>query len=570
MGNAISNTVKKVKKAVYEWIFDPDYDPSLEDICPDLGRIQNITHDLYNKINRNFVDNFDALESELSKHFYDKLFHGIGNINDSDALRNFSNKFTQFINCSEYFYLTKVGDINRDFLMDNILSRYSEKIPKHKDLFATTYRTVGRAEWDSDCLFPYMHVSEEKWKHQAVVDHGEKIANDIKKNINNMKGEYPKAFNSDKDQSVKDMIELCWPSDNNIDIDKTKKFSKYYCYGYIYDLMIDLIDILDLYYEYLIRALSNSDLAYDTFYQDRWEEHRQNNMYKTWPRHGRLSKNLKEAWLLGILFKYRLDNRFETMKENMISKKKRLIEIFKRLRAISYKLEHIDCQILGSVPENAIIQNNDTLKFKLLRNGNDLDTDGEEVIIRLGNFGFTDWMSLGRKIIEKLPSDITIRTILPTSNQNQDNDEIDINSQINADIFQGLGGTGNSRQYNGKVYILFESDFKFKIMQSRLFHLLLNSDTEKESIHNDPLSHDYVGSLDINVPGDNNQVSRTLPAPGPHYIVIGPFESALTDRVTTTSKNNFLNNHLENYISTSFKDLGYQVLSNDRFKNRPQ
>ena len=584
----MGNVIKNMSETIGEYFVGPLHNPTLNDICPELPEMRNKTFDIYNKLNRNFVNNFDILESELSKQFYDQLFRDFGNIYDSSNLKNFSDRFKNFVKCAEYFYVSDVGSLNRDSLVNKMKNKYSANTefsglsyklnfnlydnPRTKRI----YDTMGHVSYQTELGY------NGDTKFLEEVTFGKKLISDIKDEINNMKGGNPNIFNNGMQGgqfSVKNMVERCYPHDNVFNENETKRFAKYYCYGYAYDLGIYMIQIVQNYYALLVFFLINKYSRFPFLISVRenstigeWEYNYHKNKKKWWNVesgffHSKLAYSVIADWR-------QYQSNFESMKNVLRTKKQNLISSFNNMKAISYKLDHIDYQILGCIPNNSIIRNNDCLKLKVLRNGNDIDNDGTEITIKLGDFGFTNWTALGNKIQEKLPPEISIRTILPPSRQElTNNNDIDIHTQEIHNLFHNLGGFGNNRNYDNKVALFLESKVKFKILRSELNSILKIADFDIESRFNSPDDLNYVGETKVNLYCDDKIESiKTIPAPGPYYIILGPFEthSSEIEQISRIAKNNFLNNHMENYISSSFRDLGYNVLNNERFRANQQ
>ena len=258
------------------------------------------------------------------------------------------------------------------------------------------------------------------------------------------------------------------------------------------------------------------------------------------------------------------------------------------LRCLARKIEILNQgnDICGDIPSsNAdVLTNNDTLVISSMRPGNtgsqqqsnDDGTPVADVLVphittsSVGNFKIQSYQGLINKLLnEGLANDgYRMTVIAPPANAAAmagTNANIHVNQQPIVDLFATLGGyNGHDFAYNGELAILIESDYAFTIdgVSSTIRAFLGIEPGDMDSMFN----YDNTGYVAPVVDNDDpsNNVEE-VPAIGPYYILLGPFDSNNNNIQTQlrAQRQDFYTNQVPDILTDVWAQLRYQVPVNN-------
>ena len=544
-----------------KWFYpEPSRNINISDIFPELRELYRLLNELNTLISSNDSDSVSFhRDTKIAKKFYDILFdQNIPIYDKTTDMQNFSKRLKRVVDCAEYFYCSTVNNSNRNYfdsgLMEFLLRDYE-----------TGYR-------DNDYLNKPIKEKKKLWyKHTERIKIKIKDYNNLLKRI--FVNDCP--IQSRGGISLNQIIYICLSNGNQFNQDFTNDFTRTYCIGHMYDLTLKLIDIIEYCQDHEINFYNRVD-----GYQSRLGGNRDN----IWRRWWITRQDHSETWcnnhLKKVIEDYKRDKSsvLETIKLLVIGKKDDINGVFKNLRAIIYKINHLDFQILGNIPDNTLIKNNDKLVIKYVTDTSlNLNNNGIEKEIKLGNFSFRSWKELADELKEKLKDKFKITVILPvpadeqiTNNEDAENSKKQY-LQIISDIFHTLGGYGNDRNYDNSVALFLESDCRFRIMgqKSTMNKWIKIQNSNLNCQFNDKDDNlNYVGEKEEK-DTTTNQVVKTIPPPGPYYYTFGPFERTMSDfdNLLRREKEHFFHNQMDSFIAGIFLKLGYRVLDDRRFRN---
>ena len=543
------------------WFYpEPSRRISISDIFPELTELYRFLNELNTLINSNDSDSVSFYkDTKIAKKFYDILFdQNIPVYENTREMQNFSKRLERIVDCSEYFYCSNVNNLNRNYFDDVLMEHL--------------LRGSENGYQDNDYQNKLIEEKKKLW-----YKHADRIKIKIKDYNNLLK----KIFVDDSPiQSIggiklSQIIYNCLPNGNQFNQDYTNNFTKIYCIGHMYDLTLNLIDVIEYCQDHEINFFNRVD-----GYQSRLGGNRDN----IWKRWWITKQDHSETWcnnhLKEVIEDYKRDKSsvLETIKLLVIGKKDDINGVFKNLRAIIYKINHLDFQILGNIPDNTLIKNNDKLVIKYVTDtSHNLNNNGIEKEIKLGNFSFRSWKELANELKKKLKDKFKITVILPvpadeqiTNNEDAKNSKIEY-LRIISDIFHTLGGYGNDRNYDNSVALFLESNCRFRIMgqKSTMNKWIKIQNSNLNCQFNDKDDDlNYVGEKE-NRDATTNEVINIIPPLGPYYYTFGPFERTMNDfdDLLRREKEYFFHNQMDSFIAGIFLKLGYRVLDDRRFRN---
>ena len=258
------------------------------------------------------------------------------------------------------------------------------------------------------------------------------------------------------------------------------------------------------------------------------------------------------------------------------------------LRSLARKIEIINQgnDICGNIPQSNIdvLTNNDTLIINSMRPSstgnqqqpNDDGTPVANVLVpcittsSVGNFRLQSYQTLIDKLLSEGLANhgYRMRVVAPPANAAAmagTNANVHINQQLIVDLFGTLGGyNGHQFDYNGELAILIECDYAFTVdgVNSTIRPFLGIEPGDMHSLYN----YNNIGYVAPVVDNDDpsNNVEE-VPAIGPHYILLGPFDSNNNNIQTQlrAQKQDFYTNQVPDILTDVWAQLRYQVPVNN-------
>lgn len=569
IGNFLSNYISKpfvsyVASPVAKTIFhyEPESDPKLEDINSELAEINGKKNEAFENIKKLFSEDKD-IANVLWKHIM--VTGNFKNTLDEDDVEKFSG------------YINDVVNIGADFYVDKLKSDYTLKsLTNHS----------------------YYTSSSNENKKKILYNNSVEIFTEIEELINEQIG---------KREGVAKELKILLDSKslgNEGDADKKQINLKStdFNYGVLFKLLTYMNDlskeIIDLEAGYMIEKDFNDHNIYSYWDKNKKigtkkrtsSKYNYNNLWNKWrkwkgrDKHTEISANQE---ILAPYLKSIADSDFNSKKISIGVYEKQIDDFFKDLTAIKYRLDTLDHPIIGSMPENKVIQNNDTFIIKKR-----LGFDTKKVI-KIGNFGLSDYQEFANRLSEGLqkecPNTYRIEVIYPppAADQYIDDDKEIRNKfhwkKIN-NIFQKLKAQGFDSSYDYKIYYIISSDEPFSILgNDKAFTmqkwLSLNA-VEKRSKFNDKNDTEngaddetFIFGKKIKNPkydpetkkepqfisDPKNKKEYKVIAPGPYYALLGGFSKNSSDLIELKNKEKKkILDKLDGWITERFTKIGWK------------